>query len=151
MIASLMLCLCALFLAFCPCRAADKARPEILNPFLQEKLSIQRVFNNVYLDCLQKGRVDYNCVTHLTPADYARGVGLARLAPRPLDEKLFDTLNPLRAYPGGTFICDAAMTGMEFYAFSQAITTYGNRFIRTGYNFKNTAGSSVKTGFYLNF
>lgn len=151
MIASIVVCLCTLFLAFQTCLAADRTHPELLDPFKQDKPANPALFNSLYRECLKKGRIDFSCITHLTPADYARGVGLARLAPRPMDEKLADTLTPLRAYPGGTWLCDAAQAGMEFYAFSQTITTYGNNFIRTGYNFRSTMGSSVKTGFYLNF
>mgnify|MGYP001191731579 CR=1 FL=1 len=151
MIASFAVCLCALSLAFQICLAADRTHPELLDPFKHEKSANAALFNNLYNECLQKGRIDLSCLTRLTPADYARGVGLARLAPRPMDEKLADTLTPLRAYPGGAWLCDAAQAGMEFYAFSQTITTYGNSFIHTGYNFRNTMGSSVKTGFYLNF
>ena len=137
---------------FCPCLAAAASRAPQEAPvlaMLSEKPGPTGLKNAFYYECLQKGRIDYTC---LDPADYHLWIGLAR--PKndtDLDQRLSRTLNPLLAYPGGYMLHSAVMAGMELYTFSQNVTTFGNRLFHTGYSLRNTMGSSIKTGIFLNF
>jgi len=152
----LMICLLmTLLFAYSPCRGAEKhpTREGKRATVKKADNSIPGLTKSLYYEFLQNGRIDFfSCLNRVDPADYHLWVGLAR--PKgysDLEQRLTRTLDPLTGYPGGQMLCDAVKVGMEFYTFSQDITTYGNRTFHTGYSLKNTMGSSFKTGFFLNF
>ena len=143
-----------LLLTICPCFAAAASRASLEPPHFSSLTESSRPLhlNAFYYECMQKSRIDYSCIERPDPADFHIWIGLAR--PRnylDLDQRLSRTLNPLLSYPGGYVLRNAVMAGLELYTFSQNVTTFGNRMFHTGYSFRNTMGSSIKTGIFLNF
>ena len=151
MIGIILGCLLTLLIAVCPCHAGGKT----LVPALElstGKTAPTKSFNDLlYGICLSSSRIDFDCLTRITPEDYARGVGLSHTKPSSLDDRLNATLAPFMSYKSCRALCNAMLAGAEFYDFSREITTYGKSSFHTGYSLKNTPGSSFKTGLFLNF
>jgi hypothetical protein len=69
---------------------------------------------------------------------------------RGMEEKMADRFLVISKYPGGEILYDALCVGLEFVTFSKDITTYGNSYFRTGYDFGGTR-HELRTGFFYSF
>jgi hypothetical protein len=73
-----------------------------------------------------------------------------RIEIRGTEEKMADRLFVISQYPGGEILYNALCVGLEFVTFSKDITTYGNSYFRTGYDFGGTR-RELRTGFFYSF
>jgi hypothetical protein len=73
-----------------------------------------------------------------------------RIEIRSTEEKMADRFWVISQYPGGEILYDALCVGLEFVTFSKDITTYGNSYFRTGYDFGSTR-HELRTGFFYSF
>ncbi|HUU28236.1 MAG TPA: hypothetical protein VM123_10525 [archaeon] len=100
----------------------------------------------------------YNCVG--LNSEYLHGSlidSYGALLPSPdyrsLERKMAEGLSLwiLERYPGGEMLQEALALGLEFFSYSKEITTYGNSYFHTGYDFKGIHRSQLRTGFFYKF
>jgi hypothetical protein len=70
---------------------------------------------------------------------------------RNLEEKIADTFKLVTAYPGGNFLYNTMLAGLDLMSYSQKKTSFSYRDFKFGPQFGGAGRGFLKTGIFYNF
>lgn len=143
-----------------PCLASSPlfARDDKDSIWIGEKKDFRVVHEHAAFDILQSTEFfNSKCLTTIDCLIFPlAGSGIANsLAPKPdrrdLEERIADTFLLMTSYPGGTFVYNTVLAGLDLMSYSQEKTSFTYQNFKFGSRFGGAGRGFLKTGIFYDF